>query len=171
MSYNKYGHFDPWVFVSWTTVVQLTKTHNRNVLIYCMTSMLHELLKKCFSFNIDVVSVFQPSDAQTLAVIAVSLRRVCLTVSHTECTALSTVCSLPSVTCLQVHVRSDVKASTTIAHTPDTMYCCYWTSYTKISEHSYLTIKQNVHLCCPLLTHMYMYTHMLTHITHIYTHM
>ena len=55
--------------------------------------------------------MFQPSDAQTLADIAVSLRRVVLFVSHTECTALSTVCSLPSVTVLGVIVRSDVKAS------------------------------------------------------------
>ena len=58
-----------------------------------------------------VASVFQPSDAQTLADIAVSLRRVDLGVSHTECIALSTVCSLPSVTKLWVIVRSDVKAS------------------------------------------------------------
>ena len=55
--------------------------------------------------------VFQPSDAQTLADIAVSLRTVHLRVSHTECTALSTVCSLPSVKKLVVTVRSDVKAS------------------------------------------------------------
>ena len=55
--------------------------------------------------------MFQPSDAQTLAVIAVSLRTVVLDVSHTECTALSTVCSLPSVTKLWVTVHSDVKAS------------------------------------------------------------
>ena len=55
--------------------------------------------------------MFQPSDAQTLADIAVSLRTVDLSVSHTECTALSTVCSLPSVTDLSVTVRSDVKAS------------------------------------------------------------
>ena len=55
--------------------------------------------------------MFQPSDAQTLADIAVSLREVHLTVSDTECTALSTVCSLPSVTQLDVTVRSDVKAS------------------------------------------------------------
>ena len=55
--------------------------------------------------------MFQPSDAQTLANIAVSLRNVSLTVSHTECTALSTVCSLPNVTELWVTVRSDVKAS------------------------------------------------------------
>ena len=55
--------------------------------------------------------MFQPSDAQTLADIAVSLRRVHLDVSHTECTALSTVCSLPSVRALWVTVRSDVKAS------------------------------------------------------------
>ena len=55
--------------------------------------------------------MFQPSDAQTLADIAVSLREVHLWVSHTECTALSTVCSLPSVTMLGVTVRSDVKAS------------------------------------------------------------
>ena len=55
--------------------------------------------------------MFQPSDAQTLADIAVSLRRVHLSVSHTECTALSTVCSLPSVTELVVTVLSDVKAS------------------------------------------------------------
>ena len=58
-----------------------------------------------------VVSVFQPSDAQTLADIAVSLGRVDLSVSHTECTVLSTVCSLPSVKKLLVTVRSDVKAS------------------------------------------------------------
>ena len=55
--------------------------------------------------------MFQSSDAQTLADIAVSLREVHLMVSHTECTALSTVCSLPSVTELWVTVRSDVKAS------------------------------------------------------------
>ena len=55
--------------------------------------------------------MFQPSDAQTLADIAVSLRRVVLRVSYTECTALSTVCSLPSVTELLVIVHSDVKAS------------------------------------------------------------
>ena len=55
--------------------------------------------------------MFQPSDAQTLADIAVSLREVVLKVSHTECTALSTVCSLPSVTELWVTVHSDVKAS------------------------------------------------------------
>ena len=55
--------------------------------------------------------MFQPSDAQTLADIAVSLRRVDLRVSHTECTALSTVFSLPSVTVLDVDVGSDVKAS------------------------------------------------------------
>ena len=57
--------------------------------------------------------MFQPSDAQTLADIAVlvSLRRVDLRVSHTECTALSTVCSLSGVTELWVTVRSDVKAS------------------------------------------------------------
>ena len=55
--------------------------------------------------------MFQPSDAQTLADIAVSLRKVYLSVSYTECTALSTVCSLPGVTELWVTVRSDVKAS------------------------------------------------------------
>ena len=55
--------------------------------------------------------MFQPSDAQTLADIAVSLREVGLYVSHTECTALSTVCSLPSVKDLLVTVHSDVKAS------------------------------------------------------------
>ena len=55
--------------------------------------------------------MFQPSDAQTLADIAVSLRIVNLRVSHTDCAALSTVCSLPSVTDLWVTVRSDVKAS------------------------------------------------------------
>ena len=55
--------------------------------------------------------MFQPSDAQTLADIAVSLREVFLSVSHTECTALSTVCSLLSVKKLVVTVRSDVKAS------------------------------------------------------------
>ena len=55
--------------------------------------------------------MFQPSDAQTLAGIAVSLRKVVLSVSHTECTALSTVCSLPGVTRLLLGVRSDVKAS------------------------------------------------------------
>ena len=53
----------------------------------------------------------QPSDAQTLADIAVSLREVVLMVSHTECTALSTVCSLPSVKELMLFVHSDVKAS------------------------------------------------------------
>ena len=52
-----------------------------------------------------------PSDAQTLADVAVSLSEVVLRVSHTECTALSTVCSLPGVTTLVVAVRSDVKAS------------------------------------------------------------
>ena len=55
--------------------------------------------------------MFQTSDAQTLAVIAASLRSVFLRVSHTECTALSTVCSLPSVKVLDVTVRSDVKVS------------------------------------------------------------
>ena len=55
--------------------------------------------------------MFQPSDAQTLADIAVSLKIVHLWVSHTECTALSTVCSLPSVKVLEVNVHSDVKAS------------------------------------------------------------
>ena len=55
--------------------------------------------------------MFQPSDAQTLAHIAVSLREVHLRVSHTECTALSTVCSFPSVKVLGVTVHSDVKAS------------------------------------------------------------
>ena len=55
--------------------------------------------------------MFQPSDAKTLADIAVSLREVHLDVSHTECTALSTVCSLLSVKKLVVTVRSDVKAS------------------------------------------------------------
>ena len=55
--------------------------------------------------------MFQPSDAQTLDDIAVSLRRVGLRVSHTECTALSTVFSLPSVKDLMLSVRSDVKAS------------------------------------------------------------
>ena len=55
--------------------------------------------------------MFPPSDAHTLADIAVSLSEVYLRVSHTECTALSTVCSLPSVTLLRVTVRSDVKAS------------------------------------------------------------
>ena len=55
--------------------------------------------------------MFQPSDAQTLAHIAVSLKDVLLSVSHTDCTALSTVCSLPSVIALRVTVRSDVKAS------------------------------------------------------------
>ena len=55
--------------------------------------------------------MFQPSDAQTLADIAASLRSVFLSVLHTECTALSTVCSLPSVKVLEVTVRSDVKAS------------------------------------------------------------
>ena len=55
--------------------------------------------------------MFQPSDAQTLADIAVSLRTVHLSVSHTECRALSTVCSLPNVIDLLVTVRSDVKAS------------------------------------------------------------
>ena len=55
--------------------------------------------------------MFQPSDAQTLDDIAVSLRRVGLRVSHTECTALSTICSLPSVTELVLRVHGDVKAS------------------------------------------------------------
>ena len=58
-----------------------------------------------------VVSVFKPSDAQTLADIAASLEMVYLSVSHTECMALSTVCSLPSVESLNVTVNSDVKAS------------------------------------------------------------
>ena len=73
--------------------------------------------------------MFQPSDAQTLADIAVlvSLRRVDLRVSHTECTALSTVCNLPSVTELWVTVRSDVKASpclfgAAMAFCPPTQY-------------------------------------------------
>ena len=51
------------------------------------------------------------SDAQTLSEVAVSLRTIDLKVSHTDCTALSTVCSLPSVTWLYVTVHSDVKAS------------------------------------------------------------
>ena len=55
--------------------------------------------------------MFQPSDAQTLADIAVSLKTVVLSVTHTECTALSTVCSLPSMKELYVAVCSDVKAS------------------------------------------------------------
>ena len=55
--------------------------------------------------------MFQPSDAQTLADIAVSLRTVVLSVSHTECTALSTVCSLPSLMRLNITIHSDVKAS------------------------------------------------------------
>ena len=55
--------------------------------------------------------MFQPSDAQILADIAVALGQVVLSVSHTECTALSTVYSLPSVELLNVLVRSDVKAS------------------------------------------------------------
>ena len=55
--------------------------------------------------------MFQPPDAQTLADIAVSLRTVDLGVSHTECRALSTVCSLPSVKELWFTVHSDVKAS------------------------------------------------------------
>ena len=37
--------------------------------------------------------------------------KVDLKVSHTECTALSKVCSLPGVSRLDVTVRSDVKAS------------------------------------------------------------
>ena len=58
-----------------------------------------------------LLSLCPPSDAQTLADIAVSLSEVCLRVSHTECTALCTVCSLPGVTGLVVAVHSDVKAS------------------------------------------------------------
>ena len=65
----------------------------------------------CENANIVVVSVFQPSDAQTLADIARGLRNVHLSVSHTDCTALSTLCSLPSVKELWVIVRSNVKAS------------------------------------------------------------
>ena len=55
--------------------------------------------------------MFQPSDAQTLAAIPVSLRRVDLSVSHTECAALSTVFSLPGLRRFELTVRSDVKAS------------------------------------------------------------
>ena len=71
--------------------------------------------------------MFQPSDAQTLADIAVSLREVHLLVSHTECAALSTVCSLPSVKELWVTVRSNVKASpclfgAAMAFCPPTQY-------------------------------------------------
>ena len=51
------------------------------------------------------------SDAQTVSEVAVSLRSLHLKVSHTDCTALSTVCSLPGVTWLDVALRSDVKAS------------------------------------------------------------
>ena len=78
--------------------------------------------------NIVVVSVFQPSDAQTLADIPASLRYVWLTVSHTECTALSTVCSLPSVKQLVVNVRSDVKASPCLCGAA--MAFCLPTQYT-----------------------------------------
>ena len=59
--------------------------------------------------NFVVVSVL--SDAQTLSEVAVSLEMLILMVSHTDCTALSTVCSLPGVKRLGVTVRSDVKAS------------------------------------------------------------
>ena len=72
--------------------------------------------------------MFQPSDAQTLADIAVSLREVHLSVSHTECTALSTICSLPSVKKLVVIVRSDVKASPCLFGA--TMSFCLPTQYT-----------------------------------------
>ena len=72
--------------------------------------------------------MFQPSDAQTLADIAVPLRTVDLSVSHTECTALSTVCSLPSVTGLWVTVDSDVKASPCLFSAPITF--CLPTQYT-----------------------------------------
>ena len=58
-----------------------------------------------------LLSVCPPSDAQTLADIAVTVRKVDLSVSHTECAALSTVYSLPGVTELWVTVRSHVKAS------------------------------------------------------------
>ena len=75
-----------------------------------------------------VVSVFQPSDAQTLADIAVLLRSIDLSVSQTECTALSTVCSLPSVTQLVLSVRSDVKASPCLFGA--TMAFCLLTQYT-----------------------------------------
>ena len=51
------------------------------------------------------------SDAQTLSEVAVSLEMLNLIMSHTDCTALSTVCSLPGVMELYVTVRSDVKAS------------------------------------------------------------
>ena len=57
------------------------------------------------------VSMLQPSDAQTLSQVAVSLETFHLMVSHTDCTALSTVCSLPVVTQLGVTVCSDVKVS------------------------------------------------------------
>ena len=51
------------------------------------------------------------SDAQTLSEVAVSLRTLLLRVSHTDCSAFSTVCSLPGVKGLHVAVSSDVKAS------------------------------------------------------------
>ena len=54
----------------------------------------------------------QPSDAQTLSQVAMSLTVLDLMVSHTDCVALSTVCSLPKVRVLTVAVCSDVKAST-----------------------------------------------------------
>ena len=72
--------------------------------------------------------MFQPSDAQTLADIAVSLRKVHLWVSHTECTALSTVCSLPSVKQLDVTVHNDVKASPCLFGAA--MAFCLQTKYT-----------------------------------------
>ena len=73
--------------------------------------------------------MFQPSDAQTLADIAVSLREVGLYVSHTECMALSTVFSLPSVIRLKVSVHySDAKASACLFGTA--MAFCLPTQYT-----------------------------------------
>ena len=53
----------------------------------------------------------QLSDAKTLSESPVSLRKLYLTVSHTDCSALSTVCSLPGVSEFILTVRSDVKAS------------------------------------------------------------
>ena len=53
-----------------------------------------------------------------------------------------------------------------IAHTLNTMYYYYWTSYTIIMEHPYLTFKQNVQLrYSPLVTHMHMHAHTCWHTT------
>ena len=88
-------------------------SYNVNMVDVCQQSNL--IYVSCIKIAVKMMLLlclcFQLSDAQTLSESPVSLRKLYLTVSHTDCSALSTVCSLRGVSEFILTVRSDVKAS------------------------------------------------------------